>query len=214
MSTPEKLLKLAELHRSRIEDAIIRGMFEASFRASSPVDRFVNWQLASKAAIAAFLVANADAMTKVLSSEGFVACSVLLIVSGVFGLYAEAQATLFDVGDAARTALPEVFERAYGAHAKAEEDIYSLADSLGVEVDLEPQIERVVKQFLEPQPFWARYFANRHLAKYKDKPYVGLVGQVKSLNAQMAGAFLQTLSLLGFFGAALVFAGNTFAPQI
>ena len=79
----QPLLEWNRLARQNAENAMVSSMFEAGFQASEPIEAFSTWLLVGAAAVASFLIANADKLVPFIGSLGFFVCGCLLCLSCV-----------------------------------------------------------------------------------------------------------------------------------
>ena len=86
-SRTEALREWNSLARENTENAVVSSMLEAALTASEPVETFSTWLLVATAAVASFLIANAETLMPFISRAGFVTCGVFLCVSCIFGLF-------------------------------------------------------------------------------------------------------------------------------
>jgi len=56
----EPLHEWNRLARENAENAIVSSMFESVFKASEPIDTFSTWLLVGTAAVASFMITNAE----------------------------------------------------------------------------------------------------------------------------------------------------------
>lgn len=202
----EGLHRLAERHRLRAQDAIVDTMIEASFKASAPIEQFSQWQLVAQGVIATYLIAHAESMREVLTSNGYLACAGVLVLSAIFGNFSKSQAVLLRAGTESYGALIEGLDRAY-AEAEADEDnLESLANQVGITIDVDVRMNEVLLKFYEPLPWWVRWRVGRIQQKRADKWYLKFLDRIRRFNAQSLSAVAQTATFLIFFGVALGFA--------
>ncbi len=123
----EPLLEWNRLARENTENAIVSSMFEASGKASDPLEKFSTWLLLGAAAVASFLISSSDKIVPFLGVKGFAVCGALLCASCFFGLlsklFALRTAIVIEVSTALRKtfadhlAAYEVEERKYNESA-------------------------------------------------------------------------------------------------
>lgn len=194
----EPLLEWNRLARENAENAIVSSMLVATSKASKPIDSFTTWLLAGTAAIAAFLLGNADKLIPVLGQPGFRSIGAALCVSGLFGLLSK----IFAVRHKVALETGKAVEKTFGEHlAKHEEEESKIQDSAafwGITLNSGIRMDRVLREFLAPMPWWVRLGAMRYLRKHGNNPQVGHISRIKSLTRQGIFAFLQALSFLTF----------------
>src|SRR5215210_7375453 len=104
----EPLREWSRLARQNTESAIVSSMFEAGFKASEPIETFSTWLLVGTAAVASFLITNADKLVPFIGQAGFLSCGALLSFSCLFGLVSKMFALRckiqIEAGSAARKA--------------------------------------------------------------------------------------------------------------
>lgn len=192
------LIEWNRLSRENTENALVASMFEASHKAIEPIDTFTTWLLVGTAAVASFFVGNADKLVPIIGASGFLACGILLCVSCLFGLMSKMFALLGRVGYEAGTAVKETFPILLAKHNETESQIQERAEALGISVDSDIRMERVLQEFIAPLPFWARWAVARNLKKHGNNPQVGYISRIKNLNRQGVCAFLQAMTFLIF----------------
>ncbi|NTU42049.1 MAG: hypothetical protein HGA78_03160 [Nitrospirales bacterium] len=194
------------LARDNAENAIVSSMFEASLKASEPIEIFSSWLLVATAAVASFLIANVEKILPLIGKPGFVTCGVFLCVSCIFGLLSKVFAVRCKIGTEAGAALRKTFGEHLAAYKLEEEKIQQGASFWGITLQTGIRIERVLQELMRPFPAWVRWLAGRHFKKYAGNPQIGYLIQVNSLQAQGLAAFIQALCFLGFLGVGFIFA--------
>jgi hypothetical protein len=200
------LLEWNRLARENTENAIVSSMFEAALKASEPIETFSAWLMVATAAVASFLIANAEKLLPYISKAGFVTCGTFLCVSCIFGLLSKIFAVRCKIGAETGAAVRKTFGEHLAAYKQEEEKIQKGAEFWGINLQSGIRIERVLQEFLLPFPGWVRRQAQRHFTKHAGNPQIAYVAQVKTLQAQGMAAFVQALCFLGFLGAGFIFA--------
>jgi hypothetical protein len=202
----EHLREWNRLARENAENAIVSSMFEGAFRANEPIDKFATWLLIGAAAVASFLIANADALLPIINQRGFFVCGVFLCLSCVLGLLSKMYGLRckvnIEVSDAIRKTSLEHFRK----YEEEEEKIEQGAKHFGINLETGIRMDRVLSEFFAPLPKWVTWIGARQLKKYEGNPQVGYIPIVRTLHKQGVFAFLQALSFLGFLIAGFVFA--------
>jgi hypothetical protein len=193
------------LARANTENAIVSSMFEATLKASEPIESFCNWLLLATAAVASFVLANTDKIVPLVGKAGFTVGGVLLCISCVFGLISRVFALRCRIGLLSSTAIKATFEEHLAKYKEEEAKIKDGAKFWGITLQTGIGIQRVLQEFLSPFPFWVRWVSQRYFTKHAGNPQIGYISQVKSLNAQGLAAFLQALSFICFFGVAFIY---------
>ena len=198
----EPLSEWNRLVRENTENAIISSMFEATLRASGPIETFTTWLLVGTATIASFLITNADMILPLVKQTGFIACGAFLSASCVLGLLSKMYALRCKIG----TEVGAVVRKTFLEHlAKYEEEIVEGAKLWGITLQTGVRINRVLSEFLSPFPRWVAWLTSRHLKKNTGNPQVGYLSLIKSLNCQAMCASLQALSFLGFLISGFIY---------
>lgn len=193
------------LARANTENAIVSSMFEAALKASEPIESFSNWLLLATAAVASFLLANAEKLIPLIGKTGFTVGGVLLCISCVFGLISRVFALRCRIAVLTGVAVKETFAEHLAKYEEEETKIQEGAKFWGITLQTGIGIERIIREFLSPFPFLVRWMSQRYFKKYEGNPQIGHISQIKSLNAQGLMAFLQALSFIGFFGIAFIY---------
>lgn len=94
----EPLREWNRLARENTENAIVSSMFEAMSKAIEPIEMFATWLLVGTAAVAAFLITNADKLLPLVTQSGFVTCGTFLCLSCFFGLLSKMYALHCKIG--------------------------------------------------------------------------------------------------------------------
>jgi len=194
------------LARENTENAIVSSMFEAASKASEPIDTFATWLLVGTAAVASFLITNADKLLPLVKQSGFITCGALLCFSCFFGLLSKMYGLrckiVIDTGDAVRKTFLEYLAK----YKEEEKKIKEGAEVCGINLQTGIRLERILTEFYAPLPKWAVWLAERQLKKNAGNPQVGYLPLIKILNTQGILAFLQALSFLGFLVTGFIFA--------
>jgi hypothetical protein len=194
------------LARENTENAVVSSMFEATLKASEPIETFSAWLLIATAAVASFLIANVDKLLPYISKAGFVTCGVFLCLSCFFGLLSKIFAVRCKIGVETGVAVRKTFGEHLLAYKHEEEKIKKNAEFWGINLQSGIRIERILHEFLLPFPKWVKWFADRHFKKHAGNPQIGYVSQIKNLQCQGFAAFIQAFLFLGFLGAGFIFA--------
>ena len=202
----QPLLEWNRLAKQNTEDAIVSSMFEASFKASEPMDEFATWLLIGTAAIASFLVTNADKLVPFIGQKGFLVCGAFLYFSCLFGFIAKMYALRCKIQIEAGTTVRKMFAEQLAKHDDEEKNIKESANVWGITLETEIRWERVFSEFYKPFPCWAVWLANRSLKKLAGNPQIGYYPVIKVLNRQGLFAAAQTLFFLGFLIAGFSYA--------
>lgn len=198
----EALHEWTRIAQENTENALVGSMFEATQKAVEPVDTFSTWLLVGTAAVASFLIGNAEKLIPIVGKVGFLTCGLLLCLSCLFGLLSKMFALSgrvgFATGEAVRKALPLLLEK----HDLTETEIQSRALALGLTVDSGIRMERVMREFLAPLPRFIQWFVARHLNKNAGNPQIGYLAGIRNLNRQGLFAFFQSVLFLAFLTVA------------
>ena len=202
----EPLREWNRLARENTENAIVSSMFEAAAEASEPIETFTTWLLVGTAAVASFLITNADKLLPLVKQSGFITCGAFLCSSCVFGLLSKMYALRCKIGIDVGAAVRKTFLEHLARYEEEEEKIEEGAKFWGINLQTGIRLERVLAEFFAPLPKWVVWFASRQLKKNAENPQVGYLPLIKNLNTQGILAFLQALSFLGFLVAGFIFA--------
>ncbi len=183
-------------------------MFEAAVEASQPIEVFTTWLLVAAAAVASFLIGNAERLIPIIRQSGFIICGAFLCFSCVFGLLSKIYGLRCQIGLRTSLAVRKTFDQHHASYQIEEAKIKEGADSLGITLQTGIRLERILQEFFAPMPWWVRWIGKRHLQKYSSNPQVGYISQIKNLNAQSLNTFLQAISFLGFLVFGFVFAAG------
>ncbi|MCG8275259.1 hypothetical protein [Stenotrophomonas sp. NLF4-10] len=194
----EPLLEWNRLARENAENAIVSSMLSATSRASEPIETFTTWLLVGTAAVASFLLGNADKLVPILGDPGFRSVGAALCVSCLFGLLSKVFALRHKMAMETGKAVEKTFGEHLAKHEEEEDKIQESASAWGITLESGIRMDRVLKEFLAPMPWWIRWTAMRYLKKHGNNPQVGHISRIKSLTMQGTFAFLQAISFLTF----------------
>ena len=202
----EQLREWNRLARQNAENAIVSSMFEASFNASEPIEKFSTWLLVGTAAIASFFITNADKLVPFIKHAGFLACGAFLCLSCLFGLVSRIFALRCKIQIAAGAAVRTTFAEHLTKHQEEEKKIKEGAAVWGITLETGIRIERVLGEYLAPLPRWVAWLVARQIKKHATNPQVGYLPVIKGLQWQGLFAAIQALSFLGFLVAGFIYA--------
>lgn len=202
----EPLREWNRLARENAENAIVSSMFQATSKAREPVETFATWLLVAAAAVASFLITNADKLLPLVKKEGFIVCGGFLCISCIFGLLSKMHALRCNIGIQIDTSIRTTFSEHLSNYEKEEENIKKGAEFWGISLETGIRIERVLTEFYKPFPRFIAWLAMRHMKKNASNPQIGYILLIKNLNRQSLFAFLQSISFLGFLISGFAFA--------
>ena len=202
----EPLQERNRLARENAENAIVSSMYEAGAKASEPIETFVTWLLVGAAAVASFLIANADKLLPFIKQSGFIACGAFLCTSCVFGSLSKIYALRCKIGNEVDAAVRSTFLEELSKYEKEERKIKEGAEFWGISLQTGMRIERVLAEFFKPLPRLGVWLAYKHFKKNAGNPQIGYLLPIKFLNRQGLFAFLQALSFLGFMIVGFIYA--------
>lgn len=204
----EPLVEWNRLARENTENAIVSSMFEASAKASEPLEQFSTWLLLGAAAIASFLIVNSDQIINLVRKAGYLSCGAFLCLSCIFGLISKIYALRCKIGIEVSSAVRNTFSIHLANYEKEEEKIQESACFWGITLETGIRIERVLNEFYKPLPKIIAWYSRRILEKHKGNPQVGHILLISMLNKQGLFTILQALSFLGFLIAGFAFAAK------
>lgn len=196
----ESLLEWNRLARENAENTIVSSMLSATSKASGPIEKFTTWLLVGAATIASFVIGNADKLIPILGQTGFRSVGAALCVSCLFGLLSKVFALRHKVALETGKAVAKTFGEHLAKHEEEVRQIQENAAFWGITLESGIRMDRVLKEFLAPMPWWVRWTAMRYLKKHGNNPQVGHISRVNSLTTQGIFAFLQAISFLTFLG--------------
>jgi len=202
----EPLRRWNHLARENAENAIVSSMFAASDLAREPIESFSTWLLVGAAAIASFLLGNADKLVPIISQAGFLTCGMLLSLSCLFGLLAKIFSVRHKIASATGNAVLETFKQEFAKYQAEESRIQSSAAFWGITLESGIRFERIIQEFLAPMPWWVRWSAKRFLKKHGNSVQAAYIPRIRNFHSLGICAFIQALLFLGFLGAGFIFA--------
>jgi hypothetical protein len=202
----EPLREWNRLARENAENAIVSSMFEVGAKASGPIEVFSTWLLIGAAAVASFLITNADKVVPLIRQGGFLVCGASLCLSCVFGLVSKIYGLRCKVGSEIGDAVRATFKAHLSKHKEEEQKIKKGADFWGINLETGIRIDRVLTEFYKPLPRIVVWLANRNIKRNVGNPQVGHLLLIKNLNRQGFFAFLQSLCFLSFLIAGFIYA--------
>jgi hypothetical protein len=202
----EPLREWNRLTRENAENAIVTSMFDAASMASEPIETFSTWLLVGTAAVASFLITNADKVLPLIKQTGFFVCGAFLCLSCIFGLMSKMYALTCKIGRDLSCAVKKTFLEQLEKHKVEENKIKEGAEFWGITLETGVRLERIITEFYTPLPRIVVWLSSRRLKKYADNPQVNGILQIKNLNKQGLFGFLQSLSFLCFLISGFIFA--------
>jgi hypothetical protein len=204
----ESLNEWNKLSRENTENAIVSSMFEASSIAVAPIETFSTWLLVGAAAIASFQIGNADKLLPIIGSTGYLLAGLLLCASCVFGLLSKIFALRGTIGRQIGVAIKTTVFDHLRQHEENAAKIQAQAETLGITIETDIRMERVLHEFMAPLPWWARWAVARTLKRHAGSHQIEHISQIKNLNAQGVWAFLQSMAFLAFLLVGIIFAAT------
>lgn len=204
----EPLLEWNRLARENTENAMVSSMFEAGVKSSEPIDKFATWLLLGAAAVASFLITNADKLIPLIHKNGFIVCGAFLCTSCLFGLLSKLYAIRCKIGIEVGDAVRSTFYQHLSLYKEEEEKILEGAKFWGINLETGIRMERVLTEFYKPLPKIVVWFSNRHMKKNLGNPQIGYLILISNINKQSLFAFIQTLSFLGFLVSGFIYAAT------
>ncbi len=201
----DPLLEWNRLEREITEDAIVSSMFEAMSKANEPLEKFTTWLLIGTAAIASFIITNADKFLPIVEQNGFRACGALLCLSCIFGLLSKISALFHKIQTEIGTAVRKTFFEHLSKYQDKEKEIQVHAEFRKINLQTGIRIERILEEFHAPQPKLVVWFATRRLKKYQNNPQASFIIPLRSMRYQSLFTFLQAVSFLGFLIAGFIY---------
>lgn len=202
----ESLREWNRLAREDAENAIVASMFEATSLAREPIETFSTWLLVGTAAVASFLITNADKVLPLIKQTGFYVCGAFLCLSCIFGLLSKMYALSCKIGSDVSSAVKKTFLEQLEKHKEEENKIKEGAEFWGITLETGVRLDRVMSEFYNPLPTIIVWLASRQLQRYEGNPQVGGILQIRNLNRQGIFASLQSLSFLGFLISGFIYA--------
>jgi hypothetical protein len=194
------------LARENAENAIVSSMFESGFKASELVDTFSTWLLVGTAAVASFLITNAQKVIPFISQSGFLTCGALLCFACLFGLVSKMYALRCRIQIEAGAAVRRTFAEHLTKHQEEEKKIKANAETWGITLETGVRLERILSEFLVPFPKLVGWLLSRQLKKNGKSPQIGYLPVIKGIQRQGLFALLQGLFFLGFLIAGFIYA--------
>lgn len=201
----EPLREWNRLARENTENAIVSSMFEATGKASEPIESFATWLLIGTAGIAAFQISNVEKLLPLVTQRGFLVCGALVCISCIFGLLSKMYALRCMIGNELGAAIRSTFAEHLANYKEKEEKIKEGAKFWNISLETGVRLERLLSEFYKPLPRIAVWLAKRHFEKHKGNPQIGYILLVKNLQKQGLFAFLQAVSFLGFLVAGFIY---------
>ncbi|MEW5836112.1 MAG: hypothetical protein AB1832_13710 [Pseudomonadota bacterium] len=185
---------------------MVSSMFEAGATASEPVEQFSTWLLVGTAAIASFLITNADKLLPLVGRGGFRVLGAFLCISCVCGLVARTYALRCKVGIGILKAVGETFRKHLEKYEKEEREIQDGAKFWGITLQTGIRMERVLSEFFAPLPKWIVWVASRKLKRDEGNPQIAHLQIVKNITRQGLFVSAQAITFLGFLIAGFIYA--------
>lgn len=202
----EPLREWNRFARENAENAIVSSMFQAASESREPIETFTTWLLVAAAAVASFLITNADKILPLVKKEGFIICGSFLCLSCVFGVLSKMYALRSNIGIQIDASIRKTFSEHLSNYEKEEEDIKKDAEFWGISLETGIRTDRVLAEFYKPFPRFIAWLALRYLKKNASNPQIAYLLLIKNLTKQSLFAFLQIISFLGFLISGFAFA--------
>lgn len=202
----EPLHEWNRLARQNAENAIVSSMFEAGLKASEPIETFSTWLLVGTAAVASFLITNAENLVPFIGQNGFLSCGALLSFSCVFGLISRIFALRCKIQIEAGDAIRKTFAEHLRKYEEEEREIREATEVWGITLETGIRLERVLSEFFAPLPRWVAWLVTRQLKKQGTNPQIGYLPAIKGMQWQGLFALLQALLFLAFLFTGFIFA--------
>jgi hypothetical protein len=202
----EPLREWNRLARENTENAMVSSMFEAGAAASEPVEQFSTWLLVGTAAIASFLITNADKLLPLVGRSGFRVLGTFLCISCICGLVARTYALRCKVGIGVLKAVGETFRKHLEKYEKEEQEIQDGAKFWGITLQTGIRMERVLSEFFAPLPKWIVWVASRKLKRDEGNPQIAHLQLVKNITRQGLFVSAQAITFLGFLIFGFIYA--------
>lgn len=202
----EPLREWNRLARENAENAIVSSMFEASFKASEPIEVFSTWLLVGTAAVASFFITNADKLLPFIKHSGFLYCGIFLCISCLCGLISRMFALRCKIQIEAGNAVRKTFAEHLAKHQAEEEKIQKDAELWGITLETGVRLDRLLSEFLKPLPRWVTWLVNRQFKKNASNPQIGYLPVINGMQWQGSFAALQAVAFLGFLVLGFYFA--------
>jgi len=126
--------------------------------SSETVDKFSTWALAGVGAAAALLLNNIDAIANSLSGNGFRYIIFCLAASMICGIFSKYQASMCKVFANVFLNLENEKDHIFTEHKKHEVMIQQRASDLGLEIDSDIRMSKVLDILGEMYPLTQRWF--------------------------------------------------------
>ncbi len=194
----QPLLEWNRLARENAENAIVSSMLLTLLKAGGPIEMFVTWLLVGTAAIASFLLGNADKLIPIFGQSGFREAGGALFLSCLFGVLSKIFAVRLKVAINAVESVQRSFQEHLARYENEETKINDGARFWGISLETGIRADRVIEEFLKPLPFLMRWAAQRFFKKHAGNTQAAYISGMKSLSAQSRCAFLQALGFLTF----------------
>ena len=195
----EPLREWNRLARENTENAIVSSMFAATLRTTFPLDSFSNWMLVATATVASFLLVNAESLVEFVGKEGIVTGGYILCGSCIFGLLSKIFGLRCKMAIELSSAIQTTFFEHLERYEVEEEKIQEGASFWGITLETGVRIERILKEYLSPFPWFVKWLAKRHFKKHEGNPQIGYLTQLKSLRVQGYATFIQAVLFIYFF---------------
>jgi hypothetical protein len=186
------------LARENAENAVVASMFEASIKASEPLEAFANWLIIGAAAVGSFVISNGDKVQPLLGKVGLLTCGLLLCLCCIFGVLSKIYGLRCKIGVQANAALKETLSTHFAAHRDQQKEIEENARFWGIVVESGIQLDRIISEYLGPLPLYAKWYVKRQLIGIPATPQGGYYPLIKALQRQGLFALLASFAFIAF----------------
>lgn len=204
----EPLKEWNRLAKENTENAMVSSMFEATLKSSEPLEQFSTWLLLGTAAIASFLIVNADKLIPLVSKDGFLICGTFLCLSCISGLLSKIYALRCKIGIESGSAVRKMIIEHMSKYNEEETEIQEGASFWGIKLETGIRMERVLSEYYKAHPKIVVWFAKRLHKKLEGNPQIGYIPLVNILNKQGMFTGAQALLFLGFLISGFIYAAS------
>lgn len=191
-SSEARLLQRVQVFKATEEDMLAAEIAAGVISTSSALEKFVSWLLVGTAATLLFGAVNAPALIQLFDSRSFQVAFYWLLISTAAGVLSRAAGAWLMGIEVAKKQMVKRIERTGKLARKRIGELSDEAARLGIEIDVSPNMVRVVDeatQYLSlPQRWWVKW----QMKKAKPGPMGAMRIPVKLHNFQALFAFAQT----------------------
>lgn len=190
------------IHNS--ENKLAKGMLRSILDTSNLVDQFSTWLLAGAGATSVLLISNLESISKYVGSINYKFTLGLVCLAMVFGVLEKISALRITVYQAGEKAGFEIATAVMDEHQKIEIEIEGMAESHGISVKTNIDLERTFSIVMNAYPKIFHNYLKKIFLNSMSEPMYGYNKSIRVYLWQTLFAFSEVLSFILFAASVVV----------